>query len=124
MGLISVIFLYRLLLFNINKKHSYRSSHGPLVGELIGRASDEKAGLVYSDMFSFGRSCKDANEAVTFGLFKLDPSTDNIPSGINYGDVLLVLPWDQNTVHQFIFTVGGQEYKRIKSVTWGEWNLR
>ena len=95
-----------------------------VVGGLIGRASEEKAGLVYADMFSFGRNCADANEEVTFGSFRLEPSTNNVPSSINYGDVLLVLPWDPNTVHQFIFTVGGQEYKRIKSATWGEWNLR
>ena len=95
-----------------------------VVGELIGRASEEKAGLVYADMFSFGRNCADANEEVTFGSFRLEPSTNNVPSDINYGDVLLVLPWDPNTVYQFIFTVGGNEYKRIKSVTWGEWNLR
>ena len=94
-----------------------------VVGGLIGRASEEKAGLVYADMFSFGRNCADANEEVTFGSFRLEPSTDNVPSGINYGDVLLVLPWDTNTVFQFIYTVSGNEYRRIKSVTWGEWNL-
>lgn len=94
------------------------------MGGLIGRANEGKAGLVSSDMFSFGRVCADANESIVFGLFTISPSTKNVPSGINYGDVLLVLPWDPNTVHQFIFTIGGNEYKRIKSNGWNEWNQR
>lgn len=94
------------------------------MGGLIGRASEEKAGLVYADMLSFGRSCKDANEAVTFGLFKLSTSTNNVPSGITYGDVLHVIPWDPNTVFQFIYTVSGNEYRRIKSNGWKEWIKR
>lgn len=95
-----------------------------LFGGLIGRASKEKAGLVYSDMFSFQRVCDDADEVTTLGMYNLYPSSKNTPSGVNYGDVLLAIPWDENTIHQFIFTVAGNEYKRVKSTTWGEWKLR
>ena len=110
-------------MFHINF-YNFRFPPRVEVGGLIGRASEGKAGLVYSDMFSFTRDCTDANEATTFGLFKLRSTTANIPSGIYGGDVLLVLPWDQSTVHQFIFTAGGNEYKRIKSTVWEDWNQR
>lgn len=87
---------------------------------LIGVATAEKAGLVSANMFSFSRGAKDANNCLILGNYRLDPNTLNVPDGITYGDVLFVIPWDPNTVHQFIYTVKGHRYTRIGGNTsWG-----
>lgn len=91
------------------------------MGGLVGVATPTKTGFVSPEMFSFSRSSSNANDCIVFGSYKIDPNTINVPSGLTYGDVLVVIPWDPNTVHQFIYTVNGFAYRRIKSMSWGEW---
>lgn len=92
------------------------------LGELIGTATKEKKGLVAPDMFSFTRSATDANGCSVFGSYKLSPGVLNAPDGIKYGDVLFAVPWDQNTIHQFIYTISGGTYRRVGGKeNWSEW---
>ena len=93
-----------------------------LLGELIGTATKEKKGLVAPDMFSFTRSATDANGCSVFGSYRLSPSTLNVPDGIKYGDVLFVVQWDTNTMHQFIYTISGGTYRRVGGKeNWSGW---
>ena len=99
-----------------------KSNLATLLGELIGTATKEKKGLVAPDMFSFTRSATDANGCSVFGSYKLSPSTLNVPDGIKYGDVLFVVQWDTNTMHQFIYTISGGTYRRVGGKeNWSEW---
>lgn len=93
-----------------------------ILGELIGIATKENKGLVAPDMFSFTRSATDANDCSVFGSYKLSPSTLNVPDGIKYGDVLFVVQWDINTMHQFIYTTSGGTHRRVGGgKNWSEW---
>ena len=93
-----------------------------VLGELIGTATKEKKGLVAPDMFSFTRSATDANGCSVFGSYRLSPSTLNVPDGIKYGDVLFVVQWDTNTMHQFIYTISGGTYRRVGGKeNWSGW---
>ena len=92
------------------------------LGELIGTATKEKKGLVAPDMFSFTRSATDANGCSVFGSYRLSPGVLNAPDGIKYGDVLFAVPWDANTIHQFIYTISGGTYRRVGGrENWSEW---
>ena len=84
-------------------------------------ASPTTNGLVSPDMYSFDRILLDANECVTSGSYRMDPNVLNLPSNINYGDVMFVIVWDPNTIHQFIYTLSGLTFKRIKSSGWKSW---
>lgn len=94
-----------------------------LLGELIGTATKEKKGLVAPDMFSFTRGAvTDANGCSVFGSYKLSPGVLNAPDGIKYGDVLFAVPWDTNTIHQFIYTISGGTYRRVGGKeNWSGW---
>lgn len=94
-----------------------------LLGGLIGVATSEKKGLVAPDMFSFTRDAvTDANGCSVFGSYKLSPEVLNAPNGIKYGDVLFAIPWDTNTIHQFIYTISGDMYRRVGGKgNWSKW---
>ena len=91
--------------------------------ELIPTASNINKGLVAPDMFSFTRDAvTDANGCSVFGSYKLSPRVLNAPDGIKYGDVLFAVPWDTNTIHQFIYTISGGTYRRVGGKeNWSEW---
>lgn len=93
------------------------------LGGLIPTASNKNKGLVAPDMFSFTRGAvTDANGCSVFGSYKLSPGVLNAPDGIKYGDVLFAVPWDTNTIHQFIYTTSGGTYRRVGGKeNWSEW---
>ena len=83
-----------------------------ILGGLLPLATDKNKGLVAPDMFSFTRGAvTDANGCSVFGSYKLSPGVLNAPDGIKYGDVLFAVPWDTNTIHQFIYTISGGTYR-------------
>lgn len=94
-----------------------------ILGGLIPTASNKNKGLVAPDMFSFTRDAvTDANGCSVFGSYKLSPGVLNAPDGIKYGDVLFAVPWDTNTIHQFIYTTSGGTYRRVGGKeNWSEW---
>lgn len=92
------------------------------MGELLPISTNLKKGLVAPNMFSFTRDATDANDCGVFGSYKLSPSTLNVPEGIKYGDMLFVVPWDPNTMHQFIYTISGGTYRRVGGKEyWSKW---
>lgn len=100
-----------------------KSNLATLLGGLIPTASNKNKGLVAPDMFSFTRDAvTDANGCSVFGSYKLSPGVLNAPDGIKYGDVLFAVPWDTNTIHQFIYTISGGTYRRVGGKeNWSEW---
>lgn len=67
-----------------------------------------------------GISIDDANTVPSSGIYAVQTSTANIPSGVGAGGVVINQIWDSNTTQQ-ILTFGSRLWIRTKSNSWGAW---